>query len=128
MRSGNGRHDIVLDLEVGVDVLGVVVVVERVVELEQSLGCLRIRDRYCGGRLVDECLGFGREPFSLQDTTDIEKLVHGGENDPILAIVLDIVSPGFECEFRGLILGEIGFVETDLSLSSAGSCPVSRRA
>jgi hypothetical protein len=52
-RSRQVCHHIVSDLEVGVDVLGVVIVVQGVMKFDERFGGIRIRDRYSGGRLID---------------------------------------------------------------------------
>src|SRR5207244_2713799 len=104
--SGEIGDDVAGDFKIGVDVLGVVVVVQGLVEPHEAAGGAGIGHGHGDAGKVGEVLRFRGNPLGVEGGADGEELVLRSGDEPFPALVAQVIGPGFQGDFEKLVLGE----------------------
>jgi hypothetical protein len=109
--------DVVRDVEVGVNVLGVIVFGQHLVEMDDLIGYFDVGEEEVVVGHVDEHLAAGFVAFVFEGGADEEEIFDRGVEDPIGAVGGDVVGTAFEGDFGGGVLVKGGFGEADFALA-----------
>ncbi len=109
--------DVVRDVEVGVNVLGVVVFGQHLVEMDDLIGYFDVGEEEVVVSHVDEHLAAGFMAFVFECGADEKKILDCGVEDPVGAVGGDVIGSAFEGDFSCGVLVEGGFGEADFALA-----------
>src|SRR5580700_11096538 len=102
-RSGaQPRHHVFGHFEIGVDVLDIVAVLERLEELEEARRRL-LADFRGGLRTPDEARRAGRDESALERIANRVQILRRANHQVLLGIALDVSGPGFDRGFEHVI-------------------------
>src|ERR1051325_6194303 len=115
-RSGQRFHLLFVDIEVGIDILNVVMLFEDFAQLQHAAGVLSFE--------LDEVLrdhsDFSRSGGNARFMHGVENFLMqlGSRNDlPVAAIVAQIVGPGFEHQIHQLVLRGLVSLDDDVAFA-----------